>query len=258
MWRLGLCDDLVERPESKSQTSTHFYLPIESILGAHHLAKSSPADATPGSQMEDRQGIVGAEQEPVVEFGVSTEVEQHLEAVRQRQSGNVGVEMRVTLCKILKRREEFLVQHQAVAAGMGRDDCGAFVQCQFQSIGVTDRLVFADQAKLIPDMAEKRQLPFGERSVERFVVRISRVELLRVREDLHQCGSGIGTAMDFFDGILSLRIDRDAGEKFIWIALRGFQHVVVADQKIRVCLIQPAVLVVDPIHAEEDSLLNMA
>src|SRR5580765_5419205 len=192
MWRLGLCDDLVERPESKSQTSTHFYLPIESILGAHHLAKSSPADATPGSQMEDRQGVVGAEQEPVVEFGVSAEMEQHLEAVRQRQSGNVGVEMWVTFCKILKRRKEFLVQHQTVAAGMGRDDRRAFVQCQLQPIGITDRLVLADQTKLIPDMAEKRELPIRERSVERFVSCIGGVELLRVWEDLHQCGSGIG------------------------------------------------------------------
>ncbi len=120
--------------------------------------------------MEDRQGVVGAEQEPVVEFGVSAEMEQHLEAVRQRQSGNVGVEMWVTFCKILKRRKEFLVQHQTVAAGMGRDDRRAFVQCQLQSIGITDRLVLADQAKLIPDMAEKRELPIRERSVERFVV----------------------------------------------------------------------------------------
>ena len=75
MRRLGLGDDLTERPEPESQPSTNFYLSVESILGADHLAKSSPADATPGSQMENRQGIVGAEQEPVVEFGVSTEVE---------------------------------------------------------------------------------------------------------------------------------------------------------------------------------------
>ena len=78
--------------------------------------------------------------------------------------------MWVTLCEILKRWQKFLVQHQAIAASMGCDDCGAFVQRQLQSIGVTDRLVFADQAELIPDVAEKRQLPIRECSVERFVV----------------------------------------------------------------------------------------
>ncbi len=41
------------------------------------------------------------------------------------------------------------------------------------------------------------------------------------------------------------------------MGLRGLEHIIVADQEIRVCLIEPPVLVVDPIHAEEYDLLNM-
>ena len=41
------------------------------------------------------------------------------------------------------------------------------------------------------------------------------------------------------------------------MGLRGLEHIIVADQEIRVCLIEPSVLVVDPIHAEEYGLLNM-
>ena len=41
------------------------------------------------------------------------------------------------------------------------------------------------------------------------------------------------------------------------MGLRVLEHIIVADQEIRVCLIEPPVLVVDPIHAEEYGLLNM-
>src|SRR5687767_9607711 len=184
-------------------------------------------------------------------------MKQHFEPVRQRQSRNVGVEMRIALCEILKRREELLIQHQPITAGMGGNDSSAFLQRQLKSIGIADGLIFSDQAELISDMAEKRQLPIRERSVKRFVARISRVELLRVRKRLHQYGSGIGAAMNFFDGVLSLRINRDAGEELIRVSPGGLQHIIVADQKIRVCLIEPAVLIVDPIHTEEYGLLNM-
>ena len=63
--------------------------------------------------------------------------------------------------------------------------------------------------------------------------------------------------MDFFDRVPSLRIDRDAGEKFIRVGPRGFEHIVVTDQEIRVCLIEPAILVVDPVHAEEHGFLDV-
>jgi hypothetical protein len=52
--------------------------------------------------------------------------------------------------------------------------------------------------------------------------------------------------------------DRDAGEEFVWIGARRFEDIVVADEKVRVGLIEPAVVVVDPVHAEEYSFLDMA
>jgi len=67
----------------------------------------------------------------------------------------------------------------------------------------------------------------------------------------HDTGSGL------FDGVPSLRIDRDAGEELIRVGPCNVEYIVVADQKVRVCLIESAVLVVDPIHAEEHGLLNM-
>ena len=41
------------------------------------------------------------------------------------------------------------------------------------------------------------------------------------------------------------------------MGLRGLEHIIVTDEKIRVRLIGPTILVVDPIHAEEYGLLNM-
>jgi hypothetical protein len=41
------------------------------------------------------------------------------------------------------------------------------------------------------------------------------------------------------------------------MGLRGVDHIIVADQEIRVPLIEPAILVVDPVHAEEYGLSNV-
>ena len=233
---------------------THFHLPIEAVLGANHLAKRSEGHATPGGEVEYRQGIVGAEEEPLVNLRIVTEMQQHAEPIGQRQSGDIGVEMRVAFCEVLKRREEFLVQHQTIAAGMGRNDRGAFIQCHTESIWITDRLILADQAELVPDVAEERQLPFRQRSIERFVARISRVELLRVGSTFTNVAPA--SAQRWTSSTASRRcglIETPARNSF-GIGPRGLQHIVVADQKIRVCLIEPAILVVDPIHAEEHGL----
>jgi hypothetical protein len=93
----------------------------------------------------------------------------------------------------------------------------AFLQRRPEAIRVSDGLVFSDEAEFIADVTQEWELPLGEGSVERFIAQIGRVELLRVREDLHQCGAGIGATMDLFDGVTSLRIDRDAGEELIRI-----------------------------------------
>jgi len=74
---------------------------------------------------------------------------------------------------------------------------------------------------------------------------------------LLQCGAGIGATMDLFDGVPSLRIDRDAGEELIRVGPCDVEYIVVADEKVCVRLVEAAILVVDPIHAEEYGLLNM-
>ncbi len=63
--------------------------------------------------------------------------------------------------------------------------------------------------------------------------------------------------MDFVDGVASLGINRDACEEFIRVGPRGFEHIVVADEKIRLDLIEAAILVVDPIHSEQHGLLDV-
>ena len=157
----------------------------------------------------------------------------------------------------MEGRQEFLIQHQPVAAGVRGDDRCTFIQRETESIGVAEGLVFPDEAELVADVTQERQLPFGEGPVEPFVAPISRVKLLRVWEDFDQCGSGIGATMDFFDCVPSLRINRDAGEEFIRVGPRGLDDIFVADQEIRFCLIEPAVLVVDPVHAEDHGFLDV-
>jgi hypothetical protein len=49
---------------------------------------------------------------------------------------------------------------------VGRDDRGSFIQRHTKSIWISDRLIFADQAELVADVAEERQFPFGERTIE--------------------------------------------------------------------------------------------
>ncbi len=188
---------------------------------------------------------------------VLAKMQEHPEPIGQGEGGNVGIEVLVIPGKCVEGRQEFLVQHQPVAAGVGGDDRCPFIQREAKSIRVAEGLVFPDEAELVADVTQERQLPLGEGSVERFVARISRVELLRVWEYLHQCGSGIGATMDFFDCVPSLRIDRDAREEFIRVGPRGPENIVVADQEIRVCLIEPAILVVDPVHAEDYGFLDV-
>ena len=165
--------------------------------------------------------------------------------------------MRVALNEVTQRRQKLFIEDQPVTTSMRGNDGGTFIERDFESFGIADRLIFANEAELVTDVTEERQLPLGEGSVERFVARISRVELLRVWEDLHQCGSGIGATMHFVDRVPPLRIDRDAGEEFIRVGPRGLEHIVVADEEIRLGLIEATILVVDPIHAEEHGLLDV-
>jgi len=250
-------EQISKRAEAERQPVTDLDLPIEAVFCSNHLAQHAEGHPAPGGDVEHRQGIVGTEEEAFMHLGVLAKMQEHPEPIGQGEGGDVGIEVLVIPGKCVESRQEFLVQHQPVAAGVGGDDRCAFIQGEAESIGVAEGLVFPDEAELVADVTQERQLPIGEGSVERFVARISRVELLRVWEDLHQCGAAIGATMDFFDCIPSLRIDRDAGEEFIRVGPRGLEHIVVADQEIRMGLIEAAVLVIDPIHAEDHGFLDV-
>ena len=106
--------------------------------------------------MEHGQGIVGAEEQALMDLRVVAKLQQHPEAVGQRQGGDIRIEMRVALHQVLKGRQKLLIEHQSVAAGMGGNDRGAFVQRDAESIGVADRLIFPDQAELVPNVTQER------------------------------------------------------------------------------------------------------
>ena len=108
-------------------------------------------------------------------------MQEHPEPIGQGEGGDVCIEVMVIPSECVEGRQEFLVQHQPVAAGVGGDDRCTFIQRETESIGVAEGLVFPDEAEFVADVTQERQLPFGEGPVEPFVAPISRVELLRVR-----------------------------------------------------------------------------
>jgi len=216
---------------------TDLNLPIEAVLCSDHLAQRAEGHAAPGGDVE---------------------VQQHAHTVGQCEGGNVGVEIWIAFREIVKGRKKLFIQHEAVAAGMRGNDRNPFVECRAQPVGVAHGLVSSDQGEFVADMAEKREFAIGQCMIEGLVVAIGRIEVLSVWEDFHQCGSGIGATMDFFDCVPSLRIDRDPSEEFIRVGPCGLEHIVVTDEKIRLGLIEAAILVVDPVHAEKYGFLNMA
>ena len=82
--------------------------------------------------------------------------------------------------------------------------------------------------------------------------------MLGIGQDFHEDGACVCAAMDFFDRIRSLRIDGRPGQKQVRIRSHGLCHIVTADEKVSVRPIQPACLIVDPVHTKQDGLAHMA
>lgn len=57
--------------------------------------------------MEHREGIVGAEEEALVNLRIVAEVRQHAHTIRQRQRGDISVEMGVAFGEVLKGLKNF-------------------------------------------------------------------------------------------------------------------------------------------------------
>lgn len=177
--------------------------------------------------------------------------------MRLGEGRDVGIEVRITPREFLKSRQKLLIQHQAVTAGVSRDDGYSLVKCETQPFRISKRLVFPDETEFITDMTQEGQFPLSQRSVERDVLRISWIEMLGVGEDFNQNRLGIGTAMNFVDGIFTLRVDRGASQKHIWVSADGLEDVIIANKKVGVLAIEQARLVIESIHPEEHNFLHV-
>ena len=98
---------------------------------------------------------------------------------------------------------------------MCSDHCNALAERELKPARISHRLILADQTELVSHVAEKRQAAICEGAIKQFVFRVGRIELLCVRQHLHEHGAGIGTAMHLVDGVTPLRVDRDARKKVI-------------------------------------------
>ena len=76
---------LLPRPRSN--------LSVEAVLRTDHVPQRAWANATPGSHMEYRQGIVGSKEQTRLQVRVMSEMEQHLHTMGLSQGGDVGVEV---------------------------------------------------------------------------------------------------------------------------------------------------------------------
>ncbi len=81
---------------------------------------------------------------------------------------------------------------------------------------------------------------------------------MRVGQDFDQNCARVGATMNFVDGIPPLRIDRGARQEFSGMGLRGLEDIVVADEKVGVCLIVAPVVVIGAVHAEQHGLVDVA
>ena len=205
-------DQIAQGTEIEPKSPADEDLSVEAVGGSNHLGQLSRPHAAPRGDVKHRQGIVGAEEEAFMNLRIAAEVQQHAHTVGQRQCGDIGVEMRVAFGEVVKGRQEFLMEHESVTTGMACDNRGAFIQCDTESIRISDRLILPDETKLVPDMTQEGQFPFGQHAIEGFVTRVSRIEMLRIGQHFDQGGSGIGATMDLLDRVPSLRIDRDAGQ----------------------------------------------
>jgi len=121
-------EQISNRAEAELQSTADLDLPIESVLRPNHLAQCAEGYPPPGGDVKHRQGIVGTEEEAFMHLGVLAKIQEHPEPIRQGEGGDVGIEVRVISGECVESRQEFLIQHQPVAAGVGGDDRCAFIQ----------------------------------------------------------------------------------------------------------------------------------
>ena len=79
----------------------------------------------------------------------------------------------------------------------------SFIKGCPEPVRITHRLIFAYEAEFVAHMTEQRETQSGQ-----FLIAVMAwVELLGIGQDFDQDGSCFGTAMEFFYGIETLRVD---------------------------------------------------
>ena len=174
-------EQVSDRSKAEIEPCADFNLSIEPVLGPDHIPQRAKPHATPGGEVKYRQWIVGSEQQADLHFRVMSEIQQHLQSMGLSEGGNVGIEVRITFAQVPKSWKKLLMQYEAIAAGVGSNDGHPFVQRQAEPIGVSQGLVFADQAKFVTNMAQEWQSSLSQCTIERPISLIRWIEVLRVR-----------------------------------------------------------------------------
>src|SRR3954468_22564319 len=128
MLQLGWGYNVAQRSKAESQPPTDQHLPIETIFRVNDVVECAKRDASPGCQMKDGQGIIGPEEQALMNFWIATQVEQHLDPIGQREGGDVRIKIRVSLYEIAQSRQKLFIDDQSVTAGMRRNHGSAFLQ----------------------------------------------------------------------------------------------------------------------------------
>ena len=107
--------------------------------------------------------------------------------------------MRVTLYEVTQRWQKLFIEDQPVTARVRGNDGRSFIERDFESFRIADRLIFANQAEFIAHVAKEWQLAFGQCAIEGLVLRIGRVELFGIGQHFDEHCAGIGATMHFVD-----------------------------------------------------------
>jgi len=130
-------------------------LTVEAIGCADDGSQFTHSNASPGGQMENGQGIIRPEEKTVGQFGMAAKLEEHQEAVGQRQSGQIRKEVRLGVHEREQGCVERFMDDESIATAMRGDHRDAFIKRHAQSIRVSDRLIFPDQAEFISHVAQE-------------------------------------------------------------------------------------------------------
>ena len=224
----------IQGSKANSELRTKSVLPVKSVLGSEFL-HGTPSHASNAGPAEHRQRIVGAENQPVMQLWMPPQPKQHTHAIGEAEGRDVRVKIGVSPSQVEKRLVELFIKNQTVAATVRRDDRYALIQRYPQFVRIACRLVRADQAEFIAHMAQQRNPKTRQFPVERNITPVRGIELLRIRQPLHEFGPALSAALEFFHCARPLRIHRDASPKVIGMQLGQVKNVIVRDQNSVAC-----------------------